>query len=162
VIELVETCQQAAQASESGYESDALFERTPMLALLLAPLLFSSPVVVAASGCTGADPGITSAVVQSTTTNGNLNHYVIAITVQNMGTANQPSNLLQSVNVYQNGDKVDQKGLQPLRPSKSQTVTYAFERSSEARAHTTHFRFMLTTPSSSNCNPANDQFRLDV
>jgi subtilase family serine protease len=133
-----------------------------MLALLLAPLLFGAPVMAASTSCTGADPGITKAAVQSTTTNGNLNHYVIAITVQNMGTANQPSNLLQSVNVYQNGDKVDQKGLQPLSPGKSQTVTYAFDRASEARAHTTHFRFMLTTPSGSNCSADNDSFRLDV
>lgn len=133
-----------------------------MLALLLAPLLFGAPVIAAGGSCHGADPGITGATVRSMSTNGNLNHYVIAVTVQNMGSGKQPSNLLQSVNVYQNGDKVDQKGLQPLNPGKSQTVTYAFDRASEARPKTTHFRFMLTTPSSSNCNTSNDSFRLDV
>jgi hypothetical protein len=134
-----------------------------MLALLLAPLLFGAPVIAAAGSCSGADPGIVSAKVQSMTTNGNLNHYTIAVTVQNMGAGKQPSNLLQSVNVFQNGDKVDQKGLQPFRPGTSQTVTYAFDRSSEARSKTTHFRFMLTTPAgSNNCSTSNDVVRLDV
>ncbi len=139
-----------------------------MLALLLAPFLFSAPLVAAsAPTCAGADPAIIGAAVKSTTQNGSLNHYVIAITVRNLGSMKQASNLLQSVDVFQNGNKVDQKGLQPFKPGTSQTVTYAFDRSTEADAKTTHFRFqldfhMIAVPGNADCNTGNDTFRLDV
>jgi len=139
-----------------------------MLALLLAPLLFSAPLVAAsAPTCSGADPAIISATVQSKTPNGDLNHYVIAITVQNVGSMKQASNLLQSVDIFQDATKVDQKGLQPLAPGKSQTVTYAFDRAMGAAHDSTHFRFSLdmhaaSAPSNADCSTSNDTFRLDV
>jgi subtilase family serine protease len=139
-----------------------------MLALLLSSFFAISPLVaVNAPPCSGADPAIISATVQSTTSNGSLNHYTIAITVQNVGSMKQASNLLQSVDVYQDSGKVDQKGLQPLAPGKTQTVTYAFDRAIEAANHSTHLRFVLdfhavSVPGNADCNTDNDQFRLDV
>jgi hypothetical protein len=139
-----------------------------MLALLLALFFPSTPLVALnAPTCTGADPAIVNATVQSTTSNGNLNHYVVAITTQNVGSTKQASNLLQSIDVYQDAVKVDQKGLQPLAAGKSQTVTYAFDRATEAANHSTHLRFALdfhavAVPGSADCNAGNNQFRLDV
>ncbi|HEY3885838.1 MAG TPA: hypothetical protein VGL62_11555, partial [Vicinamibacterales bacterium] len=78
---------------------------TPLLVALLA-----GQVQVAAA-CSGAQPAIVGAAVRSVTQNGDLNHYVVAITVTNQGSAGQPGNTLQSIAVYQDGDKVDQKGL---------------------------------------------------
>lgn len=139
-----------------------------MPAFLFASFLLVSPLVAMnAPPCSGADPAIISATVQSTTSNGSLNHYVIAITVQNVGAMKQASNLLQSVDVYQDGVKVDQKGLQPLAPAKTQTVTYAFDRAVDAANHSTHLRFVLNfhavaVPGNADCNTGNNQIRLDV
>jgi hypothetical protein len=124
--------------------------------------------VAAPASCSGPDPAITGAVVKSQTMSaGGLNTYTIAITVQNVGSKGQPSNLLQSVEVMQNGDHVDQKGLQPLRPGQRQTVLYTFTRSHGAAPHTTRLTFALAQRTSSipgpqDCNAANDQFRLTV
>jgi len=98
---------------------------------------------------------------------GGLNRYTIAIMVQNVGSKGQPSNLLQSVEVMQNGDHVDQKGLQPLRPGQKQTVLYTFTRSHGAAPHTTRLTFSLaqrtySLPGPQDCNAANDTARLTV
>lgn len=103
-------------------------------ALLLAAALSGGPC---------ANPSIISTGVQSVTTKNGLNHYTIAIVVRNIGTVRQPSNLLQSVAVLQDGDKVGQMGLQPLRPHQSQTVTYSFDRSADSGPGTTLLTFTL-------------------
>src|ERR1700737_2072464 len=103
--------------------------------------MFELILVAALSSC--ANPSILSAGVQSATTDGALRRYTIAITVQNRGNVRQPSNLLQSVIVLQDGQKVNQIGLQPLRPKQSQKVTYSFDRAAEAGAGTTDLTFTL-------------------
>jgi hypothetical protein len=105
-----------------------------MLALML---------VAALTGASCANPSILSAGVQSVTTNGGLKHYTIAITVQNQGDVRQPSNLLQSVDVFQAGQRVGRIGLQPLGPKQSQKVTYSFDRSEDAGVGTTDLIFTL-------------------
>lgn len=97
----------------------------------------------AASSCSTAGPAVTGATVRSVTRNGDLNHYVIAIQVTNTGRSTQPGNTLQSVDVLQNDVKVDQKGVLPLRPGQTTTVTYAFDRAVEAASGTTQFVFRL-------------------
>ncbi len=135
---------------------------------MLASLLLPIALAAAPASCSGPDPAITGAVVQSQTmTPGGLNSYTIAITVQNVGSKGQPSNLLQSVEVMQNGDHVDQKGLQPLRPGQKQTVTYTFTRSHGAAPHTTRFDFVLAQRTYAisgpqDCSAGNDRFRLTV
>jgi hypothetical protein len=138
-----------------------------MLAPLLLPIALAAPLMAAPASCSGPDPAITGAVVQSQTTSAGLNTYVVAITVQNVGSQGQPSNLLQSVEVKQNGDHVDQKGLQPLRPGQKQTVTYTFTRSHGAAPHTTRLEFSLaqrtySIPGPQDCSADNDRFRLTV
>jgi hypothetical protein len=106
---------------------------------MLAALLLAA----ALTGSTCANPSIISTSTQSVTTNNGLNHYTIAIVVRNIGTVRQPSNLLQSVEVLQDGGKVGQMGLQPLRAHQSQTVTYGFNRSADSGAGTTLLTFTL-------------------
>ena len=105
-----------------------------MLAFLLAAGL---------AGTSCANPSILSAGVQSVATNGSLKHYTLAISVQNLGNGRQPSNLLQSIDVFQDGQRVDRIGLQPLRPKQLQKVTYSFDRSGDAGDGTTEFTFTL-------------------
>ncbi len=100
-------------------------------------------IILAALGASCANPSILSAKVQSMNANGGLQHITIGITVENLGDLKQPSNLLQSLDVLQDGDKVGKIGLQPLAPKQSQNVSYAFDRSVDAGAGTTNLTFML-------------------
>lgn len=112
-----------------------------------------------------ADPAITRVVATPVSDNGSLAAYDLAITVANVGSRNQPSSVLQSVNIYQDATKVDQKGAQPLRAGASETLHYRFDRSSEAHQRSTHMRFQLVVrdphAAVTDC-PANDTFRLNV
>jgi hypothetical protein len=74
---------------------------------------------------------------------GAINRYALDITVANLGSRPQPSSMLQSVEIFQDATKVDQKGVPPLRPGQRVTVTYDFTRSVEARPDTTRFRLKL-------------------
>ena len=121
-------------------------------------------VAVALTSC--ANPSILSAGVQSVTTNGALKHYTIAVTVQNRGNLRQPSNLLQSVVVLQDGQKASQIGLQPLRPKQSQKVTYSFDRAADAGDGTTDLTFTLDFNGRSgndvDCHAGNETFDITV
>jgi hypothetical protein len=136
-----------------------------MLDALLAAI--SLPILAIASGGACAGPTITNAVASQAANNGNLTSYNVAVTVKNTGSAAEPSSLLQSVQVYQDATKVDQKGTPPLRAGGQTTVHYVFSRSSEAQAGSTHLRFRLVlsdphgTPFA-NCTPESNSFRLDV
>ncbi len=92
-----------------------------------------------------ANPSIVSARVQSVTSSGAVNHYTIAISVENEGTLKQPSNLLQSVIVSKDGQRLDRIGLQPLRPKQTQTVRFTFDRGTDAGSGTTDLTLTLST-----------------
>jgi hypothetical protein len=128
-----------------------------MLALILVAVL---------NGASCANPSILSAAVQSDTTNGGLKRYTIAITVQNQGNVRQPGNLLQSLDVLQDGQKVGKVGLQPLAPKQSQKVTYSFDRSIDAGDDTTDLTFTLDFNGRSgnnvDCHAGNETFALTV
>ncbi len=126
---------------------------------------FAQPTVaIASSAC--SDAAITSAIATNAGNNGDLTTYDVAITVKNASTAAEPESLLQSVQVYQDATKVDQKGTPPLGGGRSATVHYRFVRSSEARLGSTHLRFLLTSSDPhetvTNCSPANRAYRIDV
>lgn len=112
-----------------------------MLTPLLVALLTGNVQIAAA--CSGADPAIIGATVRAVTQNGAVNHYTVAVTVANQGTGTQPGNTLQSVEVYQDGEKVDQKGVQPLHAGQAAVVTYGFDRSRVARNRSTDLDFRL-------------------
>jgi subtilase family serine protease len=134
-----------------------------MLDVLLAAL--SLPILAMTSGAC-ADPAITSAVATQVGNNGDLRTYDVAVRVKNAGSAAEPSSLLQSVQVFQDATKVDQKGTPPLAAGGSATVHYRFQRSSEARSGSTHLRFqlMLSNPHGpvTDCSTANNKYRIDV
>jgi subtilase family serine protease len=130
---------------------------------LIAAAAFAPLVAVTSSAC--ADP----AIVSATSTGGAAaaTTYDVAIVVRNLGRGAQPSSLLQSVQVYQNGVKVDQKGVLPLKPGASQTVHYRLMRANDAEAGSTHLRLTLVMHDAhgarvTDCSTANDTFRLDV
>ncbi len=128
--------------------------------------MFVFLLVAALNAAPCANPSILSAGVQSAVANGALEHYTIAITVQNIGDARQPSNLLQSVDVFQDGQKVDQLGLKPLGPNQSQIVTYGFDRAADVGAGTTKLKFILDFNGRSgndiDCRAGVETFRLSV
>jgi hypothetical protein len=135
-----------------------------MLDAVLAAL--SKPILAMTSGaCAG--PTITHAVASEVGSNGNLTTYDVAIRVTNAGSAAEPSSLLQSVEVFQDATKVDQKGTPPLAAGASATVHYRFSRSSEAEARSTHLHFTLKlsdphgTPFA-HCSSGTNSYRLDI
>jgi len=129
-----------------------------LLAALTLPLLAMSP-----NACIA--PAITTAVASQVGNNGDLKTYDVAISVKNGGSA-EPLSLLQSVQVFQNGTKVDQKGTPPLRAGGTATVHYRLQRSSDARPGTTHLRFSLVARDPhgavSNCSTAQSSYRINV
>src|SRR6266436_1168768 len=80
------------------------------------------------AACAGADPAIVSASAKSMTSDGQINKYAVNVRVANLGRKNQPSNLLQSVEIWQNDVKLDVKGLPPLRPGQSYSFAYVYQR----------------------------------
>jgi hypothetical protein len=113
------------------------------------------PVGVSAARCVGGNPAITHVEVQSTHAMGKMNQYHLVGTVTNMGTANQPSNTLQFVDIYNGTDKVDAKAIPPLTSSGTFHFTYNWNRASDAGAGTTRFVFRLRMVQGTNCNPSN-------
>jgi hypothetical protein len=128
-----------------------------MLALVVA-------AAINAAAC--ANPSILSARVQPATMHGALQHITIAITVKNIGNVRQPSNLLQSLDVFQNDQRVGKIGLQPLGPHQSQTVSYSFDRSPDAGAGTTNLTFRLDfngrSGSSVDCRKGRESLSMSV
>jgi archaellum component FlaG (FlaF/FlaG flagellin family) len=133
-----------------------------MLDVLLTALTL--PLLAMTSNACVA-PAITTAVASQVGNNGDLTTYDVAIRVKNAGSA-EPSSLLQSVQVFQNGTKVDQKGTPPLQAGGTATVHYRLQRSSEARAGTTHLRFSLVVHDPhgpvTNCSTAQSSYRINV
>jgi hypothetical protein len=74
--------------------------------------------------------------------------------------------LLQSLDVLQDGERVDRVGLQPLRPKQSQRVTYAFDRSSDAGDGTTRLTFVLDfngrSGSDVSCHDGNESATISI
>jgi hypothetical protein len=135
-----------------------------MTKLILALfVLIPASTSFAAAACLGADPAIVSARVQGTNTDGRVNRYSLVIRVMNLGRAKQPSNVLQSVEIYQNDIKLDTKGLPPLRPGQVYSFTYVFQRSVDAGEGTSTLALKLvmrqpSPPGAQDCNAGNDSY----
>ena len=119
----------------------------------------------AAAACSGSDPGITVAKVASTSTSGGLTTYKLSVTVTNQGTQGQAGNVLQSVQMFQDSVKVDEKGIPPLKAGASYTFTHNYVRASDAGNGTTVYRFQLfmhqpTGTGPANCSASNDRYIL--
>jgi CARDB len=139
-----------------------------MLALALSALIaMNQPsTTVRTPTCSGADPAIAAVHPWLASSTPNVSRYKIGITVANVGRMKQAANVLQSVVMHQNDVKTDSKGVPPLRPGQSYTVTFTMARSSDADVNTTQLRFELIfrkPPSGAmDCNLQNDSFTLEV
>jgi hypothetical protein len=122
-------------------------------ATLFAALL--CPLGASAASCAGANPAITSVVVKNVSSAGQLNTYHMVGTVTNLGSAGQPSNTLQFVDIYVDGQKHNDRGIPPLAPGQSYTFGFDWSRSSDAGPGSTTVRFRIRMVQGSDCNPAN-------
>lgn len=118
--------------------------------------------------CAGADPAITSVVVKSITPEGwpnAVNRYNLVGTVVNLGRGSQASNVLQFVDIYENGNKLDSRGIPPLKAGQSYKFSYASLRSRDAGKGTAILNFRLdmrqpSPPGQEDCNASNDSSTL--
>jgi hypothetical protein len=133
-----------------------------MIGLDVVVLIAATGTATATGVCTGAAPAIVSVAVANVSRSGGLNTYTLAGTVANRGTAGQASNVLQSVDVFQNGNKINSKGIPPLAVGQVYHFTTTFQRSAAASDGTTDFVFRIhmhqpaTVPSSANCSTTGD------
>jgi len=125
-------------------------------------LLAQSTAAAVAATCAGANPAITSVAVKGVTSDGKLNNYHIVGTVTNLGSAGQPNNTLQFVDIWQYGNKLDDKAIPPLAPGQSANFAYTWQRSTDAASGTTTLNFRLRMQQGSDCNPGNGNYSIKV
>jgi CARDB len=126
-----------------------------------------APLAAPAATCSGVDVAITHAGIASMSTSGSVNHYTLTATLTNLGTVAQYSNVLASVNISMYGEKLDQRGVKPLAPGESTTVTWSWQRSSEAAKGTStidlKYEIQSQVPAGQEeCNTANDHYSLTI
>lgn len=132
-----------------------------VIAAAAGGLLVSSPAAPVVAQCSVSQPSITSARVTNSVPDESRTRYEIGVTVTNIGDQGQSSKTLQSVEILQDGMKVDQKGVPPLAAGKPYTFTYAFVRANDAGNGTTRLDFQLTGAGVS-CEGARDNYSLTV
>jgi hypothetical protein len=123
-------------------------------ALTLGFFVFALTAGQAAAACMGSMPSITHVGVQSTSSSGGLNRYRIVITVENLGSMSQPSNVVQTVDIYdaQAGTKLDARGIPPIGVGGTQHAYYDWMRSSDAAARSSTLLFRLHIKAGNTCN----------
>jgi hypothetical protein len=132
--------------------------RICLLASLGFALLTAAP---ASAACSGPDPAITSVAVKSVSQSNGMNNYTLVGTVTNNGGQAQSKDTLQFVDISQTpGEKLDAKGIPPLRPGESYTFSYVMQRATESGKGTTTLRFQLDMRqppgTAGNCETGND------
>ena len=95
----------------------------------------------AVAACTTPSPALATVAVQRVERTPYLNLYHVRVTVTNRGNQSQAGNALQFVDVTQYGDRLDDKGIPPLRPGESYSWTYVWKRSADAGSGTTPLNF---------------------
>ncbi len=125
-------------------------------------LLAQTGAAAVAATCAGANPAITSVAVKNVTSDGRLNDYHIVGTVTNLGSSGQPNNTLQFVDIWQYGNKLDDKGIPPLAPGQSASFSYMWQRSAEAARGSTILNFRIRMEQGSDCNPGNGTYSLTL
>jgi hypothetical protein len=137
-----------------------------MFRVIIVALAFLATATPAfASPCNGVDLAVGSVAVKNVTVSGSLNRYEITGTVTNVGSLSQGADALQSVDIYQENQKLDSKSIPPLKAGQSYLFSYVSTRSTDAGSGTSHLRFQLNvkhpSPADSQiCNMVNDSFTL--
>lgn len=111
--------------------------RTIALAVFVAAQL---PGIAIAASC---GPTVTAVSVQSMSSTRYLNYYHVTATVTNRGDAGQAGNVLQFIDVNQYGSRLDDRGVPPLAPGQSYTITYVWKRAEDAGKWTTPLDFSV-------------------
>ena len=119
-------------------------------------VLAQTAIGTAAAPCPGPNPMIASVVVQNVT-HGDLDKYHIVGTVVNWG-QQQASNTLQFVDIYQDGVKLDSKGIPPLGHLQSTQFLYSWVRNPDADKFSTDLDFKIRMVQGSACTPNDYKF----
>ena len=117
--------------------------------IALAIVAFSSMPLAAAAQCEGPGPTVTAVAVSGVSHTPYLTLYRVSATVKNLGTQAQAGDVLQFVDVMQYGGRLDDRGVPPLGPGQSYTVSYVWPRSSDAGKLTSPLDFHLRSASTS-------------
>jgi hypothetical protein len=133
---------------------------------MIVALPAAPPALVALAACQGADPAITN-VATTESSNGGLSLYTLHVTVTNVGSSGQRSNVLQSVAIWVDGEKRGEKGLPPLAAGANYTFPYDVQRAQDAATGSTRvdLHLIMHQPagvSSQHCSVANDSRRVRV
>jgi hypothetical protein len=131
------------------------------LALILALATGNNP---GAATCNGADPAITNVSSAVSRNPAEANQYTLTVTVTNLGSKNQPGNVLQSVVIILDRAKNGEKGIPPLRAGQKYSFTYDVLRASGAARGTTvvNFHLVMHQPAGAgaqDCSTSNDSYR---
>ena len=108
--------------------------RTTILAFLV---LTQATIGSAAAACMGSNLAVTSVAIQGVEKSQYLNNYRVVGTVTNVGSQTQGGDVLQFLDVNQYGHRLDDRGIPPLAPGQSYTVSYIWKRSVDAGQGTT-------------------------
>jgi len=120
-----------------------MFRTIAAAALILVVQSATAVAQTSSQPASCAGPVITSASVKDVVPQGNLNRYDIVATVVNNSGQTQSKDMLQFVDVYHAGDKLDDRGVPPLAAGQSYTVPYSYFRSRDAGNGTTKLIFAM-------------------
>jgi hypothetical protein len=123
-----------------------------MLALgILAALIVAQSGTNPLPACSGSPVAIDSVVSSDVQNDGDMERYALRGTVTNHGTRKQASNVLQSIEVFQDSQKINEIGIPPLGAGRPYSFRQRVVRSALAGDGTTHLSFRLEMHRPSNC-----------
>ena len=122
--------------------------RTTSLAVFALALI---PLAAPAATCTGESPAITAVSLRQVTQTPYLKLYHLSATVTNQGGHAQAGDVLQFVDIMQYGGRLDDRGIPPLAPGQSYTITYVWPRSADAGAMTSPLNFRMRSVAAESC-----------
>jgi hypothetical protein len=118
---------------------------------LLATLLLAQSSAMMSQACSGAVATIDSVAVNDVQNNGDTENYALRGSVTNHSSRRQAAKVLQSIDVTQDGQKINEIGIPPLRPGQSYQFHQSVTRSSIAGRGTTHLNFLLEMHKPQSC-----------
>jgi hypothetical protein len=118
---------------------------------ILAALVVAQAAPAPLPACSGNAVSIESVANNDVQNNGDTERYALRGTVINHGTRRQTPKVLQSVEVYQDGQKINEIGVPPLGPGRSYTFRQSVVRSVIGGEGTTHLTFRLEMHQPQSC-----------
>jgi hypothetical protein len=128
---------------------------------ILAALVLAQSGAAPVPACSGTAAAIDSVANNDVQNNGDTERYALRGTVTNHGTHKQAPKVLQSVEVYQDSQKINEIGIPPLGPGRSYTFRQGVVRSVIAGEGTTHLTFRLEMHKPQSCTEGS-AYRLRV